>query len=264
MQRPLKGRRLVVVVAGVTAVLVAGGIASASIPDGSGVIHGCYSAAGAKAANGTPLNIVDSASASCNGKQTAITWNATGPTGPQGNTGNNGQNGAPGAPGPTGDTGGTGTTGATGATGTAGNNGAPGATGATGNDGSPGSTGPTGSTGATGPASTVLIAIVRAGCSQAVGDATGINEPAAGRCDVEFGRDVSSCKSVIQSMAGTNNNPWLMTSQTMQSATVSESTELGEGFFFLLPNAVAVTSVDSAGNNLLDSSMGEFKLLVFC
>jgi hypothetical protein len=39
----LKGRRFVVVVAGVVAVLVGATIASASIPDGSGVIHGCYS-----------------------------------------------------------------------------------------------------------------------------------------------------------------------------------------------------------------------------
>jgi hypothetical protein len=36
----LKGKRLFVVVAGVVAVLVAAGVASASIPDGSGVIHG--------------------------------------------------------------------------------------------------------------------------------------------------------------------------------------------------------------------------------
>jgi hypothetical protein len=61
-------------VAGVVAVLVAAGIASASIPDGAGVIHGCYATNGANATNGTPLNIIDSASASCNGKQTAITW----------------------------------------------------------------------------------------------------------------------------------------------------------------------------------------------
>jgi hypothetical protein len=36
----LKGKRFAVVVAGVVAALVAAGIASASIPDGSGVIHG--------------------------------------------------------------------------------------------------------------------------------------------------------------------------------------------------------------------------------
>ena len=52
----------------------------ASIPDASGVIQGCYSANGSKATNGTPLNIIDSAS-SCSKGQTAISWNQRGITG---------------------------------------------------------------------------------------------------------------------------------------------------------------------------------------
>jgi hypothetical protein len=145
----LKGKRIVVVaVAGVVAVLVAAGIASGAIPDGSGVIHGCYSTNGAKATNGTQLNIVDSGSANCNGSQSAVTWNQTGPTGatgPQGPKGDTGATGATGPQGPKGDTG------ATGATGPQGPTGDTGATGATGPQGPVGPTGPKGDTGATGP-----------------------------------------------------------------------------------------------------------------
>jgi hypothetical protein len=125
MTSAFKGRRLVVVAAGVTAVLAAGGIASAAIPDSSGVFHGCYSTNGAKATNGTQLNIIDSASASCNGTQTAITWNTTGPTGPAGATGATGQDGAPGGVGPTGATGPQGPQGPAGQTGPQGPAGAP-------------------------------------------------------------------------------------------------------------------------------------------
>jgi hypothetical protein len=50
----------------------------ASVPDSSGQIHGCYSANGAKATNGTTLYILDSASASCAKGQTEVKWNQTG------------------------------------------------------------------------------------------------------------------------------------------------------------------------------------------
>jgi hypothetical protein len=90
------------------------GIASAvqaSIPDASGVIHGCYNPNGARATNGTGLNIIDSAGAACGKSMQAITWGQHGPTGARGPTGAKGAKGTSGAKG---------TTGATGATGPAG------------------------------------------------------------------------------------------------------------------------------------------------
>lgn len=80
------GRTLIVLAAAATV----GGTATAalaSIPDSTGAIHGCYSANGAGGTNGTQLNIIDSALASCSKGQTAITWNQVGqqgPAGPQG------------------------------------------------------------------------------------------------------------------------------------------------------------------------------------
>jgi hypothetical protein len=99
------------------------GIASAvqaSIPDAKGVIHGCYSTNGAKSTNGTQLNIIDSAVASCNGNNTSITWNQKGPTGAKGTTGargpsgHSGPSGARGASGPSGARGASGPTGPSG------------------------------------------------------------------------------------------------------------------------------------------------------
>lgn len=58
--------------------------ALAAIPDGSGMIHGCYSPNGATAQNGTALNIIDSVQASCSKGQQPISWGQTGPQGPQG------------------------------------------------------------------------------------------------------------------------------------------------------------------------------------
>lgn len=99
----IRGRGLFVfLAAGGAAAVVAGGVAYATIPDSSGVIHGCYSANGAKGTNGTPLNIVDSGTASCSRGQMEVTWNQTGPQGPKGDTG------ATGPQGPKGDTGDTG------------------------------------------------------------------------------------------------------------------------------------------------------------
>ena len=65
--------------------------AESAIPDGSGVIHGCYSASAAKKTNGTPLNILDSETASCARDRTAVSWNQTGLQGPAGNDGTNGK-----------------------------------------------------------------------------------------------------------------------------------------------------------------------------
>lgn len=89
--RLLSGRGRLAVFAAVAAGFAAGGIAYASVPDsGTGLIHGCYSQNGALATNGTQLNIIDKASASCNKNQQEITWNQTGPQGVKGDKGDPG------------------------------------------------------------------------------------------------------------------------------------------------------------------------------
>jgi hypothetical protein len=64
---------------------VCAGVAYASIPDSQNVIHACYRSSGLLA-NGQ-MRIIDSASQSCAGNETAITWNQTGPQGPAGPSG---------------------------------------------------------------------------------------------------------------------------------------------------------------------------------
>jgi hypothetical protein len=148
--------------------VVAGTVAFASIPDSSGVIHGCY-----KTENGQ-LRVIDPATQQCLPSETAISWNATGPQGIQGATGAQGPqglqgvtgamgatgaigpNGAPGATGPQGAKGDTGATGAVGPAGPAGTDGAPGVVGPAGPagaDGAPGAVGPAGPPGSGSPVS---------------------------------------------------------------------------------------------------------------
>jgi hypothetical protein len=115
--------------------VVGGAIAVASVPDGSGVIHGCVSKA-----TGV-VRVIDTAKPGTLGAcitsgplaETAVSWNQTGPQGapgPKGDTGARGANGQPGAPGA---------------------DGAPGTPGTPGADGAPGPKGDTGATGAPGP-----------------------------------------------------------------------------------------------------------------
>ena len=73
-----------------TAILAAlGGIVGATIPDPSGVYHGCLK-------NGN-LRVIDSATESCKQNETPITWNQTGPDGIQGPQGPQGIQGPQGA-----------------------------------------------------------------------------------------------------------------------------------------------------------------------
>jgi hypothetical protein len=59
------------------------GLASASIPDGSGVIHACYQSP--PPAHGANLQVIDTgAGGSCSGGMVPLTWNQTGPQGPAG------------------------------------------------------------------------------------------------------------------------------------------------------------------------------------
>jgi hypothetical protein len=116
----------------------AGAATWASVPDASGVIHGCYTpSTGA-------LKILNTAKhKSCAHGSTEISWNQTGPTGARGHKG------ATGGIGPTGPAGAKGDPGAPGAAGRPGRPGAKGATGPTGPKGATGATGPRGPAGLT-------------------------------------------------------------------------------------------------------------------
>lgn len=74
-------RRRFTVLAATAALLLVGGVAVASIPDASGVIHGC------RKTNGGALSVIDSATQTCPAGTVALNWSQTGPTGPSGPTG---------------------------------------------------------------------------------------------------------------------------------------------------------------------------------
>ena len=89
MKRTLASRRSRLAIAGAAALvaLAAATVASATIPDGSGVIHGCYGRSG-----GT-LRVIDNSVVNCRQTETSLTWNQSGPkgaTGPQGPAGSTG------------------------------------------------------------------------------------------------------------------------------------------------------------------------------
>jgi hypothetical protein len=91
MLMAIKNRIWVVLVSsGVGAAAFA--IAHAAIPDGSGVIHGCY-----RNHDGS-LRVVDDPT-TCKHNETALSWNQTGPQGPQGAVGAPGPQGPQGVPG---------------------------------------------------------------------------------------------------------------------------------------------------------------------
>jgi hypothetical protein len=82
-------RPAVVALAIVGALAVAGGIAYATIPDASGVIHACYN----KAGQGT-LRVIDTEkSQTCANSEAPLSWSQTGPQGQQGPQGLTGPTG---------------------------------------------------------------------------------------------------------------------------------------------------------------------------
>jgi hypothetical protein len=134
------GRVLVAVAVGAATFGITTAV-QASIPDASGVIHGCYNTS---LAHGNPtgaLRVTDAAkpNGTCASWELPLNWNQAGLTGATGPTG---------APGPTG------ARGATGSKGVTGSKGAPGANGTTGPMGATGPEGPTGPKGATGAGAT--------------------------------------------------------------------------------------------------------------
>jgi hypothetical protein len=96
-------KRFVAILVGASlSVVLTVGVALAAIPDGGGVIHGCYSANGAKMKGGTALNILDTAFNVCSNGQAAVAWNQTGPKGDKGDKGDQGIQGVKGDTGPQG------------------------------------------------------------------------------------------------------------------------------------------------------------------
>ena len=113
---------------------LAGGVASATIPDSGGTIRGCY-----LNKVGT-LRVIDTATQQCSPLETPIQWNVQGQPGAAGPQGPAGPQGMPGPQGPMGNPG------------PKGEQGPAGDTGEQGPQGEPGAQGPAGATGPQGPA----------------------------------------------------------------------------------------------------------------
>lgn len=140
-----------------TAVVLVGvvGVSVAAIPDSSGQIHVCYSAATTSAGGFAQPLLYDPQQRRCPAGLTAVAINQSGARGLKGDPGPPGPQGLVGATGPGGVTGATGLAGANGDTGAAGPQGVQGVkgdTGATGSPGAAGVVGPAGPTGAPGTA----------------------------------------------------------------------------------------------------------------
>ena len=81
-------RPALVALAIVGTLLAVGGIAYATIPDGGGVIHGCYQK------NQGTLRVIDNGTTqTCSSSETPLNWSQTGPQGPQGAQGPQGSQG---------------------------------------------------------------------------------------------------------------------------------------------------------------------------
>jgi hypothetical protein len=81
-------------VLGLVCALAVTSIVRATIPDASGVIHGCY------AKSGSAIYVIDAAVTTCKNGDTALAWNEQGPSGPVGPTGPTGATGPTGPIGP--------------------------------------------------------------------------------------------------------------------------------------------------------------------
>ena len=92
----MRTRRWAIAAIALLVLLVAGGVAYATIPDDHGVIHGCYTRSGGA------LRVIDAGVTNCTSKETALNWSVTGPEGPAGPAGPAGPQGADGPQGPQG------------------------------------------------------------------------------------------------------------------------------------------------------------------
>lgn len=90
-------RKSITVLSAAAALALVGGVAVASVPDASGVIHGCR-----KASDGS-VRVIDTASTpTCPSGYVALNWSQAGPAGPAGAAGPAGPAGPAGAAGPAG------------------------------------------------------------------------------------------------------------------------------------------------------------------
>ena len=89
-------KRIAVTVA-IVGLLLAAGVAEATIPDSGGTIHACY-----KVSNGDLRLIDPSAGGSCNSNEKSLSWTQSAPQGPQGDQGPAGVQGTTGPQGPAG------------------------------------------------------------------------------------------------------------------------------------------------------------------
>jgi hypothetical protein len=91
MSRVIRSPKFWLVTAAIAVALA--GTAYATIPDGNGVIHGCY------AKSGGTLRVIDASVTNCKTGETALDWNQQGQPGPKGDPGEPGPAGPQGAPG---------------------------------------------------------------------------------------------------------------------------------------------------------------------
>ena len=200
----MRSWRLALIVVGA---LAAAGVAYATIPDSSGLIHACYKK------SDSALRVIDSSTDSCNKNETALSWTAQGTPGPIGPQGPAGPAGPAGPQGPQGPAGPAGAKGDTGSQGPPGPAGATGATGATGPKGDTGAAGPAGPQGPAGPAGTGAnplwaSAVMFAGgscCFSRDGTATSVTFAGSpGDYRVTFATDVSHCAANVTTNRGVN------------------------------------------------------------
>ncbi len=93
------GRRSVAALGVAAAVAAAGGVAYATVPDGAGVVHGCYATTFTAGRSGQ-LRVIDTGKSQvCQSGEQPLDWNQKGPTGPQGPQGPPGPQGPQGPPG---------------------------------------------------------------------------------------------------------------------------------------------------------------------
>jgi hypothetical protein len=74
-------RKSTIILAAAAGVALAAGVARATIPDGAGVIHACYSRSGGA------LRVLDDSVTSCKAAETSLAWGVAGPVGPPGPAG---------------------------------------------------------------------------------------------------------------------------------------------------------------------------------
>ena len=89
-------KRNVIAAAAAAALFAVAGVAYATIPDGTGIIHGGY------AKSGGSLRVIDAGVVDCKSTETSLNWSVQGPAGPQGPQGPAGSQGPAGPQGPAG------------------------------------------------------------------------------------------------------------------------------------------------------------------